>query len=261
MDENCNPPAAKQRWGGHIIGTLAARWPEFVDCDARLRSEIPFLKALMGRFYNPKILDAAMGIGCEVIWLTKEGHDVVGNEIEDDLLIVARSRAAKSGVEIVTTSSDWRNISATLGKDRFDLILLLGNSLSLLRDRADRESAAEQLYLTCKNDGLAIVDERNFSYIHSNRDSILDGNFRYSRSVVYCGRTIDGRPIDIEDNYVRFSYFDGERTIGTLDMYPFAPGELRELFLRVGFTPIATLSDLQAEYRGDADFYTYIFKK
>jgi SAM-dependent methyltransferase len=261
MNSEFKPRELGQHPEGHVVGTLAARWPEFVDCEERLRLEEPFLETLLGRFANPSILDAAMGIGCEVTWLTKAGYNVIGNEVEADLLLVARTRAKKSHVDISTISCDWRNLTDVFGDRCFDVVLLLGNSFCLLLDPSDRERAARHLYNICRSGGMLVIDERNFPYILGSKEGILKGHFRYSRRVVYCGSEIDARPIEIGQDKVRFGYFDGASIVGTLDMFPFPLGHLKEIFLRAGFGSVEVFSDFAHGYDPSADFYTYVFRR
>jgi 2-polyprenyl-3-methyl-5-hydroxy-6-metoxy-1,4-benzoquinol methylase len=249
---------SKRRWQGKVTNTLAQCWEAFVDCPQRLVSEAPFLRRAINRYKRPRVLDAAMGIGCEVLWLVEQGVEVVGNEIEVDLQAIAQRRASAAGVTINTTAVDWRCLTEAFGEKQFDVVLLLGNSLSLLRELRDRRSAAKELFRVCRDSGQLIVDERNFRYILNNRDEIIRGEFKYSQRVIYCGKSIIGRPVQITDDCIRFGYFDGDTLIGTLDMHPFGSGELIALFLEAGFSSAAIYSDFERGYREKADFFTYV---
>lgn len=248
-------------WQDDLDSRLAKRWSDFVDCEARLVMERPFLKEVCGLYREPNILDAAMGIGCETIWLAECGLPVHGNEIGEELRRIAIDRATEKKLNISTSSVDWRELAGHFPPKSFDIVLLLGNSFSLLRNRRDRARAATNLRSLCKDDGRVIVDERNFQYITGNREAILGGQFRYSGKVMYCGTRVIGRPILIEDDCVRFGYFDAasEEQIGALDMHPFVQGELPSLFAEAGFSRFQMYSDFQQEYDRRADFYTYIF--
>jgi len=249
---------SKRKWKGKVTNTLAQRWEEFVDCPQRLASEAPFLLRAINSYERPYVLDAAMGIGCEVLWLVEQGVEVVGNEIEGDLQVIAKRRGNEAGVTFNTTAVDWRCLTESFGEKQFDIVLLLGNSLALLRELRDRRSAAKELFRICRDGGQLIVDERNFQYILNNRDEIIRGEFRYGRRVIYCGKRIMGRPVQITDDCVRFGYFDGDTLIGTLDMHPFRSGELVALFLEVGFSSATIFSDFERGYREKADFFTYL---
>lgn len=250
-----------ESWRAALERRLATGWPAFVDCERRLRLEGPFLLEVLGQ-RGLRVLDAAMGIGCEAVFLAREGYDVIGNEISPNLRTIATSRARKEGVRLTATRADWRNLGATFRPGEFDAALLLGNSLCLLREQRERRLAAEGLRLICKPGAAVVVDERNFGYILGNRRAILAGHFRYSGRVMYCGRTVRGVPVSIDDDCVRFVYREtaGGKAIGQLDMHPFRRGELVGLFHAAGFHEAKIYSDFVPGYRDSADFYTYVFR-
>lgn len=247
-------------WVPNVSPTLASRWDEFVDCPVRLKTEGPFLQRVLGSYEDPSVLDAASGIGCESVWLTLQGTRVVSNEICQELRSISQERARMADITLKLTSFDWRTLATGMSPNTFDVVLLLGNSLCVLRNEADRRLAVGNLRDVCKPNGTLIVDERNFEYILSDRDKILKGQFRYSRKVMYCGTSVVGVPVFISGDDVRFAYLDTKTggVLGTLDMHPFRRGELKQLLLECGFSKVETYSDLRPENRSQADFYTYV---
>ena len=246
---------ANTAWTANINDPLALCWARFVDCPMRLRTIGPFLQRVLSDFPHPTVLDAAMGIGCEAVWMAQQGVDVTGNEISPVLREVAAKRADEHRVSLRMSSVDWRD----LGDAQHDVVLLLGNSLSMMHDERDRIAAARALRAACAQNGKLVIDERNFRYILTNRLDVLAGQFRYSGRVIYCGTEIQGRPIEIAEDCIRFGYFEGEDQVGTLDMHPFSPGEMIALFFDAGFAAVEVYSDLERGSREDADFFTYIF--
>lgn len=257
-----------ESWRGEIQYSLARRWPDFVHCSARLATEGPFLlEVLRGKDNKARggmrILDSAMGMGCETIFLASLGFDVIGNEVNGAFRAVAVEVARRSHLALRVTASDWRHLEATFGADRFDYTLLLGNSLCLLREKADQREVARNLARICVPGGAIIVDQRNFTYMLNERHTILAGEFRYSGKVMYCGSRVRGTPSAIDDTCVQFTYLDvsTREMLGKLDMYPFRNGELIELFEEAGFRLEACYSDLVSGFRDDADFYTYVLRR
>jgi len=242
---------------------LASRWADFVDCPKRLKQLGPFIMKQLSPFDSPRVLDACMGIGCETISLTSKGVDVVGNEISPQFRRIAAAEADRQDVDIRISSVDWRELVAEFGPEAFDAVLVLGNSLCLLRKRRDRLRAIENFGNICRPGGIVLVDERNFRYILRNRRQIVLGKFRYSGRVMYCGTKVRGRPIHIGDDRVTFVYENcaSGGPIGKLDMYPFRKGEIMELFRPAGFPRVDVYSDLERGYRDDADFFTYVLRK
>lgn len=253
--------ASVSPWDEKFKTQLAERWPEFVNCRKRLKTEGPFLLSI-NRPGTMRILDAAMGIGCEAVFLAKQGFYVTGNEIDHELSRHANQLANQESVTLQFTNYDWRELRKHFGAAQFDLTLVLGNSLCLLRQKYSRLETAENLRAVCKAGGAVVVDERNFDYILRERKEILRGSFRYTGRMMYCGTSIRGRPVFIEDHHVRFAYEDvcDGTTLGYLDMHPFRKGEIVELFFRAGFTKVEVFSDFQTGYRDNADFFTYVFR-
>jgi SAM-dependent methyltransferase len=210
-----------------------------VNCPKRLEVEGPFLLGLLER-HPLRIFDAAMGTGCETVFLAKRGHNVTGNEINRQLTRHAKAFAEREGVSVHFADYDWRAMAGLSKSENFDVVLILGNSLCLLREEQSRCDAVRNFRAICRAGGTLVVDERNFPYILRERRDILKGKFRYSGRVMYCGTSIFGRPDIIEDAHVRFVYEDvkDRHVLGYLDMHPFQNGEVVELFRRVGFESV-----------------------
>ena len=147
-----------------FVDSLVGCWPDFVNCSLRLRTEGPFLLSTLS---SPKerILDAAMGMGCETLFLAKQGFNVVGNEIDPNFQKLASMYARRINIELETTSLDWRELTEYFGGESFDSVLVLGNSLCLLQDEIAEEQAVQSFRKVCKRGGKVIVDQRNFDYI------------------------------------------------------------------------------------------------
>lgn len=254
---------SEARWNGECEDPLVARWPDFVNYSKRLETEGPFLRGVV-RQYGVRVLDAAMGIGCESIFLTKEGAQVTGNEINPGFREHAREKARVEKVELKVTAIDWRNLAKVFEPDSFDVILLLGNSLCLMQKSDDRKETLKSLREVCRPGGVVVVDQRNFDYILEQKEAVLNGYFRYGHRVMYCGTDIVGYPIAIDNDCVRFVYENtaSQNILGYLDMHPFLGRELVDVFQNGGFTLESSLSDFQPlPFCPTADFYTHIFRK
>jgi SAM-dependent methyltransferase len=201
------------------------------------------------------------GTGCEVVEFAQRGAHVTANEIDPVLKSIAMRRAGLLAPSIRWTAHDWRNLSEYFEANSYDLVLLLGNSFALLPSANDRELTACNIEEICGARGIVVVDVRNFQYILSERNCILDGDFRYSRRVIYCGTKIEGRPIAISDQNVRFGYLDGDSLVGSLDMVPLSPADIVQTFANVGFRLLGIYSDLDYGFQPNADFYSLVFEK
>jgi SAM-dependent methyltransferase len=208
-----------------------------------------------------KVFDAAMGMGLEAVFFAEHGCVVTGNEISQGFRELASSYAAGRNAKLNVTSADWRQLDSTFSDAEFDLILLLGNSFSLLRDPEERELVARNLRSVCRRGGRLVVDHRNFDYILENREEVLSGGYRYGAKVIFCGRSVIGWPVAVSASRVRFGYgVPKTHPVGYLDMYPFRMGELEALFKEAGFDEVQLYSDFLPGLRSDADFFTYVMR-
>jgi len=236
-------------------------WKDFVNCPKRLKTLAPFLEKYLSKHKQGYIFDAALGIGCESIFLKMMGYKIISNEIDETLIQVATKSAKRQNIKLQITRLDWREISYPYKYNFFDGIFLLGNSLSCLNDINDINISLKNFYFSLKQGGTIIIDERNFPYIISHKNEILSGNFHYSGEYIYCGKSIKGIPIAISDKEIDFGYFQGIMFIGSLKMYPFKKGELKELLLEAGFKNVVEFSDFKPGYESRADFFIYIATK
>lgn len=245
--------------GDKLFGDeLARRWPEFVNCPRRAEAMRHFFSRVLRA--PGRVLDCAMGTGCDAVTLAQLGFCVVGNEIDEGLRKVAASQQGFARAGITVTAVDWRELGQAFSEGEFDAVLLTGNSLCLLEGARDRLRTLENIRRVCRSGGVAVVDERNFRYIRGSRAEILRGHFRYRGQVMFCGTRIAGRPITIEEEQIRFGYFDvaTKRLIGTLDMYPGAEDEMISNLRLAGFKDVGVYSDLTEGHSDEADFYTYV---
>lgn len=240
---------------------LAASWTEFVDCPERLRTLSSFLEKHLSKHKDGNIFDAALGIGCESIFLKKKGYNILSNEIDDTLIQIAKESAEEHRVHLEITEQDWRQMEFQYSSNYFEGIFILGNSLCLLDKLDDIRLTLKNFLFALKDGGTLIVDERNFPYMLDNKKEILSGNFRYSGNYIYCGKSIKGIPIDISDDEINFGYFKRNDLIGSLKMYPFKKDELKNLLLETGFKSVTEFSDFKRGHDSQADFFIHVATK
>ncbi|MBI5135288.1 class I SAM-dependent methyltransferase [Candidatus Uhrbacteria bacterium] len=238
---------------------LANIWGEFIDWEKRRKGENGFLVRALQEYGAKTVLEASLGDGCDSIYLIKQGFDVTSNELDSVFRETAIENARKENVDLKITTLDWRALDAQFSNNHFDAVILLGNSITYLFTKQDQLAALRQFKKILKLDGVLIIDERNYQYILDHRNEIAAGKFEYSGKYVYCGERVHARPIEIHDDSVIFEYRHqetGER--GTLTMYPFKRGELRQRLRESGFVSIQQFSDYKEGENGKADFYQYV---
>ena len=258
-----------------VLGrNLARAWEDFVDPPRRLALQGPFLLKLLEPYKKKLVLDAAAGVGAESSFLLDNGFDVTANEIDDTLADVARLTARRNGFNLDMVKTLWQDLADVYNhRPRFDVILVLGNSLCLVLDPAEQEQCMRSFYTALKPGGMLVVDERNFSFITENKQEIDRNPVKFKDDwggVLFRGKAVRCCPTVIDSiSPVVFTYYkdngtvkdrqDVERNrIGTLEMYPFKEGELASLIERVGFKDVSQWSDFTKGHAKHADFYTYV---
>lgn len=231
---------------------LAKIWPDFVNHEKRQAGEIPFLLEQLAGIPSPRVFDASLGSGATSIGLKKAGIEVVSNDIDDDLIRIARDYAKLQGVELDVTTYDWRDLPY---EQEFDCVACLGNSATELFKREDLLSTFRNFRKSLKPGRPLIVDERNYG------GRILRGDYTWSGDFVYCGKDkVDARPVHISDSIVVIEYGHEEMGVNAhLVMYPFKAGELEGLLREADFKEIRSFGDYRKDFKPEEpEFITHV---
>ncbi len=239
---------------------LVEMWAEFIDWNKRRIGEDGFLVKMLKKFKCKRVFDACLGDGVDSIYLIKSSFEVTSNELDNLFIAKADENARKEGVELCITRYDWRELHKHFGANYFDAVLCLGNSLTYLFNKEDQLHVLKTFRYMLRENGILIVDERNYQYFLDNRKEIITtGEYRYMQKYVYCGNTVHAKPIEISDKHVKMEYAN-EKTgkKGYLMLYPFKKGELLSLLKEAGFTKVEQYSDYKKKPNENADFYQYV---
>jgi 2-polyprenyl-3-methyl-5-hydroxy-6-metoxy-1,4-benzoquinol methylase len=268
---------------------LSKNWKRFAAPDLRVKQTVPLIEAIVGRLPEGKdrvrIFDAAAGVGFEAITLLDLGYDVQLNEIEESLRDAARDYAKEKKVQLPEgqfSRINWLDLDQQFQPGKFDVVLVLGNSLCHLEGPKQLSAAIQQFYEMLRPNGVLVCDERNFTYIMERMPEIEPdplNNFAFNRNsdrVMYPGTDVLGAPFNYDGERLTFEYWEvdsragkfikvGNAPLGTLSMYPFKRGDLRATLKSTGFSKVDVLCDLHPSVNGDfqedCDFYTYVATK
>lgn len=268
--------------------TLSENWKRFAAPDLRTQRTVPLIMSVVDQIPVEKdrirIFDAAAGVGFEAVGLLREGYDVQLNEIEQSLREAAHEYAKEMGIQLPEgqfSRTNWLELNQEFQAGKFDVVVVIGNSLCHLEGPGQLETAIDQFHKMLRRGGALICDERNFDYIMGRLDYILEdpiNHFRFNQKddrVMYPGKNVLGAPFDYDGTRLTFEYWDveldgdgyrklGEEPLGSLSMYPFGRGVMLD-FLKGRFSEVGVLCDLDPspgnELAKDCDFYTYVAKK
>ena len=106
----------------------AAFYEVMFDARARLEREGPLLREMLERAPGNRVADLACGTGPHALYLAERGARVTASDLSEEM--VAYARAHRPHPRITYTRADMRAVTG----GPWDLVLCLGNSLSLLPD-------------------------------------------------------------------------------------------------------------------------------
>ncbi len=279
-------------------GELCRKWEKFVKPDKRMEKLGPFFEHVLAGDRTGGILDAAAGIGSDALWLSQHGYNVTVNEIEPVYRELIETRFSDAGRALRLFGADWRKLYETMGR-WFSAVLVLGNSLCLLKSPDQQLRAVREFYDILLPGGHLVIDERNYEHFTAKDVAAQIAanpikNFPFKGEILYCGDEVKGCPKSIEADDVVFRYYSNDeafqrrmnetdvlsdglkreldkRELGVLHLYPFKKGELGELLLKANFTKITVYRDLDWTKPYDlasggwfderADFFTYVAEK
>jgi SAM-dependent methyltransferase len=266
---------------------IAQDWDRYVGTwNKDSPPEGDFLAKVIEELNKPKskisILDAAAATGRETIFLSKRGYKIQANSIDrnldDKLYQNLNDLENKSPLAKI---HDIRLLDQYFGREKFDLVLLIGNVLARLLDANERRRVIHQCYRILKPGGKLIVDKRNFDKMlaHKEDNAIrsFDGFYQpkfYRAKYIYCGTSVRGWPISIDDKQIDFTFGDGTKSFGRINMYPLKSeprDELKDLLLDMNFRVdiyrdydyTSSVGDGEIiDYKNlDADFIVYVAHK
>lgn len=250
-----------------LYDALAADYDRFVNWEARLAHEMPFLEELFAGAGVRRVLDAACGSGQHAIALARRGFQVVGADLSAPMVARARENAAAAGVDdatfVVAGLGELAAIARPAGSEApFDALLCLGNSLPHLLSAEAVAGALDDFAAVLRPGGILVIQNRNLDRVWTRRERFMgpqvhsegEGQWLFVRfydfhpstltfNMVRLVRTGDGWVQDIESTELR-PIFAGElaeglrsagfgqmELLGGYDRSPFDPEESGDLLV------------------------------
>ncbi len=143
---------------------LSLVYDRSINWDARLGRELPFILNALSESGGNRILDMACGSGRHSVALALKGADVVGFDSSTAMIQAAKELAAENGVEIRFMVADMTNLETIL-KEKFDLIICLGNSLALVPALQEAKNLLSAVHSRLNSDGVFVAQVLNFEQI------------------------------------------------------------------------------------------------
>ena len=134
---------------------LSINWP------ARLSREIPVLTDLFGPPHEGGILDAGCGTGRQATALVQKGYRVVGADLSDEMLDVARQVNGEDGHKVKFIKAAYSDLPNAVGGE-FDGVYCLANALAAAGSKEAVKDALGTFAQCLRSGGRCFIQVLNF---------------------------------------------------------------------------------------------------
>lgn len=236
---------------------LAQDYDRFVDWDSRLAVELPFIEKILENINleggTPlHILDAACGTGMHALALAQRGYIVTGADQSNKMILAAHHNAGPAAQNVTFENVGFGDFAERFGKQQFDAVLCLGNSLPHLLSESDLNNTLSDFNHCLKKGGLLVIQNRNF-------DAVMKTRSRWMPPQEYqegYDQWIFQRFYDFDsDDLIRFNMvtlkrkgdLPWESRVDSTFLRPLLKTELENMLVSAGFDCICCYGSLMGE--------------
>ena len=156
---------------------FSSDYDRFVNWPGRLELELTFLEKQLKVTGAKRVLDAACGTGMHAIALAKLGFEVAGADLSEKMIEKSVTNAREDGVSISFKAAGFGELGVAFGKNSFDALLCLGNSLPHILSSEDLQNALVDFAAVLKPGGLLIIQNRNFDAVMKSRQRWMEPQY------------------------------------------------------------------------------------
>jgi len=143
------------------FGTNYARYYDIFYSNKDYKSECDFLENLFLRYSEKRVqtvLDLGCGTGGHVLELARRGYKLVGIDISEGMIEVARQKQKMYNLQAEFYLSPMQNFSLDC---KFDAVICMFNAINYVVNEDDLERTFKNVYEHLNKNGLFIFDFRN----------------------------------------------------------------------------------------------------
>lgn len=245
MTRNLITQLRKDLYRDEYTPEFVGKWDELINWEKRYAAEDGFFKNKLEELGVKTVLDIACGTGFHTVTLAQEGFEVTGADGTASMLSKAAENAQRFGLsDIRLVEAEWTKLTRSFPKEKFDAIVCLGNAFTHLFEESERIKALGEIYSLLNDDGVAIIDQRNY-------DAILDQGFNSKHRYYYAGDTVEVTPENVTDEAIKFLYKYEDGSVHHLTLCPIRQEYMTSLLKQTGFSAVERYGDFAADY----DFY------
>lgn len=162
-----------------MYNTLAKNYDRFVNWESRLAFELPFIEKQINLLRSSagaplRILDSACGSGMHAIALAQQGQVVSGADLVPQMIRVSRRNARSAAASVEFKTAGFGQLALTFGREIFDLLLCLGNSLPHVTNQQDLTAALADFAACLRPGGMLLIQNRNFDAVMAARNRWME---------------------------------------------------------------------------------------
>jgi len=152
---------------------LSEDYMDMIEFSSKVEGESEIFKNIVSEYKITRCLDAGCGVGLHSIILSKLGVEVLGIDISASMIEKAKELAQRFGVSAEFEVLDFSLIKEKY-KEKFELVLCIGNTLPHLINEKDLLIALRNFYNALVPNGILIVQILNYDKIMENEERIVN---------------------------------------------------------------------------------------
>jgi len=253
---------------------LSEDYMDMIEFSSKVESESEIFKTIVSEYKITRCLDAGCGVGLHSIILSKLGVEVLGIDISASMIEKARELAQRFGVSAEFEVLDFSLIKEKY-KEKFELVLCIGNTLPHLINEKDLLIALRNFYNALVPNGILIAQILNYDKIMENEERIV--NVRETPERIFVRfydfePTIVGSPslkvFEIRKDFLKFNVLIVDKTknyshkLITTRIKPIKSEDLCRKLRMVGFKEIEIFGDfLKREFKANESKNIVVFAR
>lgn len=199
-----------------------------------------------------KILDLAAGTGNYSTALWKMGYEVTSVDLDEEMVRKVEEKNIAEGTKVKTLVLNMNKVETL--KDKFDVIICIGNSLVHLQDKKEIQGLIKKLYDQLEENGVLIIQIVNYDRIIKNNVKELPFINREDKGVKFIrnyeeenGRILFKSKLVVLENSEEKVYDN------VVKLYPLQSTDLNTMLEGTGFKKVEFYGDFnEGEYNLNA---------
>lgn len=224
---------------------LAPDYDLMTEFEKRFVKERPFFRVLVEKHKIRSALDAGCGTGFHSFLLAQMGIQMTAVDISEAMLRKVEEHAKQLQLQVKAVKESFYNLPATL-KDRYDLVLSMGNSLAHILTESEMAEVLGVFRRILKSKGHLFFQILNYEKILQDREQIQSTKVTpektFVRSYEYGDRELSFHVLTRTKSDEAF-----KESVRKVRLRPWARPELVELLKKAGFKDISVYGGIDLQ--------------